>query len=376
MGKRVRNRRYTFARGAIAQLGERRAGSAKVAGSSPAGSINCEARDWGHSLQAIVGSEYGPPDGLRLREIERPPVGDDGVLVRVRAASVNPADWHLLRGEPYFARLVVGLRRPKKIVPGIDAAGVVEEVGAAVTGFRAGDEVFGGPGGAFAEYCRGVETDFARKPPGLTFEQAAAVPVAGCTALQALRDQGMLEPGQTVLVNGAAGGVGTFAVQIAKALGGDVTGVCSTSNVELVRSIGADHVVDYTVENFAEGGRRYDLILHVAGNRSLPDLRRALAPRGTLVLVGGGVGRDAGSGGLLGPMRQSLRAVALSPFVGQRLRMFVAKVRGADLAALAELIEAGKVTPVIDRAYPLAETSEALRYLEAGHARGKVVVTV
>ena len=298
------------------------------------------------------------------------------MLVRVRAASVNPADWHLLRGEPYLVRLVFGLRRPRKIVPGIDAAGLVEEVGAAVTEFRAGDEVFGGPGGAFAEYCRGGEKDFARKPAGLTFEQAAAVPIAGCTALQGLRDQGKLEPGQTVLVNGAAGGVGTFAVQIAKALGGDVTGVCSTRSVELVRSIGADHVLDYTVEDFARSGRRYDLILHVAGNRSLPDLRRALAPRGTLVLVGGGVGRDAGSGGLLGPMAQSLRAVVLSPFVGQRLRMVAAKVRKEDLVALAELIEAGKVTPVVDRSYPLSEVPQALEYLEAGHARGKVVVTV
>ena len=333
-------------------------------------------------MQAIVNTEYGSPDDLKLQEIDKPPVGDDGVLVRVRAASVNPVDWHRMRGEPYVVRpMMFGLRRPKKSVPGVDAAGHVEEVGANVRQFGLGDEVFGGPGSAFAEYVCGGEEDFAPKPAGLTFEQTAAVPVAGCTALQALRDHGQLQPGQSVLINGAAGGVGTFAVQIAKALGGDVTGVCSTQNVDMVRSIGADHVVDYTVEDFTRSGRRYDLIVNVAGNRSVSDLRRALTPKGTLVLAGGGVGREAG--GRLGLLVESLKLVAgslgvlvLSRFVGQRLLLFMAKIRTEDLVVLKELIEAGKVTPVIDRAYPLNEAPEAIRYLEAGHARGKVVVTV
>jgi NADPH:quinone reductase-like Zn-dependent oxidoreductase len=326
-------------------------------------------------MQAVVSDAYGSPEHLKFRDVEKPPVGDDGVLVRVRAASVNPVDWHLIRGEPYLVRLVAGLRRPKNTVPGVDVAGQVAEVGVNVTRFRPGDEVFGGPGSAFADYVCGGEEDFVVKAARLSFEQAAAVPVAGCTALQALRDHGKLQPGQRVLVNGASGGVGTFAVQIAKALGGEVTGVCSTRNIEMVRSIGASQVVDYTVEDFTLSGQRYDLILNAAGNRSLSDLRRALTPDGTLVLVGGGVGREAGSGGSLRPVVQSLKVVLLSRVIRHRLHTFIAKVRKDDLVFLNELIEAGKVTPVIDRAYPLSEVPEAIRNLEAGHARGKVVIT-
>ena len=323
------------------------------------------------TMQAIVNSKYGSPDRLELREIDKPALGDDGVLVRVRAASVNPYDWHFMRGLPYFMRLMSGLRRPKQTVRGVDVAGQGEAVGDNVTNLRPDDEVFGaGWGGALAEYVCGGESDFALKPAGLTFEQAAALPMAGCTALQALRDRGQLQPGQRVLINGAAGGVGTFAVQIAKALGGEVTGVCSTRNVDMVRSIGADHAVDYTVEDFTRSGQRYDLVLDTVGNRSLSDLRRALTPKGTLILAGGKGGR------LLGPLALLLRARLLSRFVAQRLLSFIAKLRKDDLVVLNELIEAGKVTPVIDRTYPLSEAPEAIRYLEAGHARGKVVITV
>ncbi|MFI5035547.1 MAG: NAD(P)-dependent alcohol dehydrogenase [Acidimicrobiales bacterium] len=327
-------------------------------------------------MEAIVNHRYGSPDGVRLQEVAEPPVGDDGVLVRVRAASVNPADWHLIRGEPRFSRLVFGLRRPKRVIPGMDVAGQVERVGANVKEFRRGDEVFGGPGRTFAHFVCGTEGEFVAKPATVTFEQAAAIPVAGCTALQALRDKGRLQPGQRVLINGAAGGVGTFAVQIAKALGGDVTAVCSTRNLELARSIGADHVVDYTVEDFTRSGQRYELIINTAGNRSISDLRRALTPTGTLVLVGEGVGRETGGDGVVRILAAAVQYLLISRFTKQRILMFLAKIRKEDLILLQELIEAGKVTPVIDRAYPLGETAEALRYLEAGHARGKVVLTV
>lgn len=322
-------------------------------------------------MKAIANSKYGSPDGLRLQEIDRPAVDDDAVLVRVRAASVNPYDWHFMRGKPYVMRLMVGFRGPKQPVRGVDVAGTVEAVGKNVTGFRPGDEVFGaGWSGALAEYVRAGENDFARKPANLTFEQAAAVPMAGCTALQAVRSHGQLQAGQRVLINGAAGGIGSFAVQIARALGAEVTGVCSSGNLELVRSLGADHSVDYTREDFSRSGERYDLIVDTVGNRSLSALRRVLTPKGTLVLVGGGGGR------LLGPIGFLLRARVVARFVDQRILSFVAKLRSDDLAALAELAEAGKVTPVIDRTYPLSEAPEAIRYLEAGHARGKVVVTV
>jgi NADPH:quinone reductase-like Zn-dependent oxidoreductase len=321
-------------------------------------------------MKAIANHEYGPPEDLELREIDKPELDVDAVLVRVRASSVNPADWHIMRGLPYLVRLSEGLRRPRRSVPGVDLAGEVEAVGESVTEFQPGDEVFGGRNGAFAEYVRGAERNFVPKPAGLTFEQAAAVPIAGCSALQALRDRGDLQPGQRVLINGAAGGVGTFAVQIAKAFGAHVTGVCSTRNVELVRSIGADEVIDYTAADFAGSGRRYDLIVDAVGNRSLGDCRRALTPKGTLVLVGGGGGR------WLGPLALPLRAAVMSRFVSQRLRPFLAQIKKPDLVVLKELIEAGKVTPVIDRTYPLSDTPEAIRYLEAGHARGKVVITV
>jgi len=321
-------------------------------------------------MKAICQYRYGSPDVLELRDIEAPAIGDDGVLVRVAAASVNPLDWHLMRGEPYLVRMMFGLRRPKGSRPGVDVAGRVEAVGTNVTGLRAGDEVFGGCDGAFAEYASGKEKNLVRKPAGLTFEEAAAVPIAGCTALQAIRDLGEVQPGQTVLINGAAGGVGTFAVQIARAFGADVTGVCSTGNLDMVRSIGANQVIDYTVEDFTRAGRLYDLILDLVGNRSMSDLRRALTPRGTAILAGGGGGR------LLGPMAQMLGSRILTRFVSQRLVMFIAKLNGKDLLVLAELIEAGKVKPVVDRTYPLDETATAIRYLEARHARGKVVVTV
>lgn len=322
------------------------------------------------AMQAIVNDKYGSPPSLEFQQIEQPVIGDDGVLVRVRAASVNPADWRPLSGKPYLLRPMMGLRRPNSRIPGIDVAGIVEAVGKDVTKFQPGDEVFGGRRGAFAEYVGGVERNFVPKPVGLTLEQAATIPIAGCTALQALRDKGQMQPGQRVLINGAAGGVGTFAVQIAKAYGAHVTGVCSTRNVDLVRSLGADQVVDYTQEDFTQGGQRYDLIVDNVGNRALRHLRRALTPKGTLVLVG--AKRD---GWLLGPLRLPLRLLLVARFVGQRLSFFIAKLLNTDLVILKELIEAGKVTPVIDRTYPLSETAEAIRYAEAGHARGKVVIT-
>jgi NADPH:quinone reductase-like Zn-dependent oxidoreductase len=323
------------------------------------------------AMQAIISSEYGSPDRLTLHELDKPAVDADGVLVRVRAASVNPFDWHEVRGEPYLIRVMgSGLRRPKSSRRGLDAAGTVEAVGENVREFRPGDEVFGSCRGAFAEYVLGTEGDFASKPARLTFEEAAAIPVAAVTALQGLRDRGGIQAGQRVLINGAAGGVGTFAVQIAKAFGADVTGVCSTRNMELVRSIGADHVVDYAVDDFTRNGQRYDLILDAVGNRSLRDIRRAVTAKGTLVIVGGGGGR------LLGPLAQFARALVLSPFVGQRVLLVFTNVRKEDLVILKELVDDGNVTPVIDRAYPLSEAPEAIRYLEGRHARGKVVITV
>jgi NADPH:quinone reductase-like Zn-dependent oxidoreductase len=321
-------------------------------------------------MKAISYHRYGSPDVLTLEDVDKPVIDADGVLVRVAAASVNPLDWHFMRGTPYFVRMMSGLRKPKNTRAGVDVAGRVEQVDANVTQFRPGDEVFGGCNGALAEYVSGAEKNFITKPTSLDFEQAAAIPIAGCTALQALRDVGQLKSGQSVLINGASGGVGTFAVQIAKALGADVTGVCSTRNVEMVRSIGADRVVDYMVEDFTRDGHRYDLIVDAVGNRSLSDLRRATTPGGIVVLTGGGGGR------LLGPMAKSLRAMVLGRFVSQRMLMFFAKLNNPDLLAIAELVEAGKVKPVIDRTFPLAQAPEAIRYLETGHARGKVVVKV
>jgi NADPH:quinone reductase-like Zn-dependent oxidoreductase len=323
-------------------------------------------------MKAIVYDEFGPPDVLRLADVDPPTPKEHEVLVKVRAAAVNPLDWHFIRGEPSVMRL---FGKPKARIPGGDVAGTVEAVGPNVSRFRPGDEVFGGCRGSFAEYVCGHEDRLAPRPARLTLEQAAAIPVAGCTALQALRDYGRVRSGQSVLVNGAAGGVGTFAVQIAKALGADVTGVCSARNVELVRSIGADQVIDYTAEDFTRQARRYDLILGVAGNAKVPDMRRALTPRGTLVVVGGGVGRDPDSGVTV-PGMLALMFVALASRLGrQRVSMLVAKIRSDDLELIAKLADEGKLTPVIDRAYSLDDAAEAVRYLEAGHARGKIVVT-
>jgi NADPH:quinone reductase-like Zn-dependent oxidoreductase len=321
-------------------------------------------------MKAIVQDRYGKADVLELKDIDEPVVGDDDVLLRVLAASAFIGDWHIMTGLPYLGRLVIGLRAPKARVRGQDVAGRVEAVGERVTRFQPGDEVFGTCHGSFAEYATAREGKIAPKPANLTFEQAATVPSTGATALQGLRDVGKVQPGQKVLIIGAAGGVGSFAVQIAKSFGAHVTGVCSTTKVDLVRSIGADDVIDYTRDDFAETGQRYDLILDTAGNRSVSHLRRGITPRGTLVIGGG-----EGGGRWFGVGRQ-LRALMLSPFVSQRLGTFIAKQNGEDLLVLKELIEAGKVTPVIDRTYPLSEVPDAIRYLEQGHARGKVVITV
>jgi NADPH:quinone reductase-like Zn-dependent oxidoreductase len=319
-------------------------------------------------MKAIVSTEYGSPDVMQLGEVGKPVVTDDGVLVRVRATSVNPFDWHSLRGQPYIMRMGGGLRRPTQTVLGIDVAGIVEAVGRDVTDLQPGDEVFGVRSGAFAEYVSG--RNFVPKPAGLTFEQAAAVPVAGLTALQGLRDKGGVQPGQQVLIYGAGGGVGTFAVQIAKAMGADVTGVTSTANVDMVRSIGADQVIDYTREDFTRSGQHYDVIFDIGAKRPLLKLRRGLAPNGTLVLVGGS------RGNWIGPVARALGALVLSRFASQTLRPFLSDVNKVDLLALKDLIDAGKVRPVIDRTYPLRETAEAIRYLETGRARGKVVITL
>ena len=327
-------------------------------------------------MRAIRYYRYGPPDVLELQDIDVPAVGDDEVLVRVRAASVNPLDWHFMRGAPYLVRAMAGLSRPRASAArlGADMAGSVEAVGTNVTEFRPGDQVFGGleDRGTLAEYIS-IRQDAAvlAKPAGLTFEQAASVPVAGCTALQALRDKGQVRPGHKVLINGASGGVGTFAVQLAKAFGAEVTGVCSTQNAELVASIGADQVIDYAREDFTRTGRRYDLLVDIAGNRTLAETRRVLAPKGVLVGVGG-----PNKGRWIGPLGRSVRMALLSPAVSQRMVFFLARQNKADLAVLRELLEAGKVTPVVDRTYALSEVAEAIGYLEEGHARGKVAITV
>ena len=324
-------------------------------------------------MKAIVQDTYGSADVLELREIDEPAIGDDDVLVRVRAAGVEPGVWHLMTGLPYLVRVLgYGLRRPKVRIRGRDVAGRVEAAGKNVSGFRPGDEVFGTADGSFAEYVRARPKTLAPKPANLTFEQAAAVPISGMTALQAVRDAAKVQPQQKVLIIGAAGGVGTFALQLAKTFGAVISGVCSTTKVDLVHSLGADQVFDYTREDFADGRNRYDVVIDTAGNRSLTQLRRALTPRGTLVIVGG----EGGGRWLGGFDRQILRAPALSLFVGQRLRPVVSKERSEDLAVLKELIEAGEIMPIIDRTYPLSEAPEAIRYLAEGHARGKVVIGV
>lgn len=322
-------------------------------------------------MKAIVQDQYGSPDALELREVDVPVVNDNEVLVRVHAASVNFGDWATMRGLPYMFRMVFGLRRPKVKVRGRDVAGRVEAVGKGVTQFQPGDEVYAEVNqGTFAEYTCASEDLFGLKPVNLTFEQAAAVPLAAGTALQGLRDTGKVQPGQKVLINGASGGVGTFAVQIAKALGAEVTGVCSTRNVDLVRSIGADHVIDYTKDDFTQAGLRYDLIFDLVGNHSLSGCRRALTTKGTLVLSSGNGSR------LFGPVERLLRALMLSLFVSQRLRPLAARQSKEDLVFLKELIESGKVTPAIDRTYSLSEAPAAMRYFGEGHARAKIVITV
>ena len=321
-------------------------------------------------MKAIVYHNYGSPDVLRCVEIEKPTAGDNEVLIKVHAASVNPLDWHFMRGTPYLIRMMIGLRKPKTKRLGVDVAGRVEAIGQNAKQFKPGDEVFGSCRGSFAEYVCTSEKALAGRPENVTFEQAASVPVAAITALQGLRDKGHIQPGQRVLINGAAGGVGTFAVQIAKSFGADVTGVCSTRNVELVRSIGADRVIDYTREDFTKSGQQYDIILDAIGNHSLSAIKRVLNPEGTYVGVGGPTGRW--KMGLTG----MIKAFVLSRFVRQNFVSFMAKLKKEDLTVLRELIQAGKVTPVIDRQYQLHEVPEAIRYLEQGHARGKVVITL
>jgi NADPH:quinone reductase-like Zn-dependent oxidoreductase len=323
-------------------------------------------------MKAIVRERYGSPNVLTLKDIDLPVIDDDGVLVRVRAASINAYDWHMMRGSPSLVRLMAGLRKPKSTAMGVDLSGEVEAVGKNVTEFRPGDEVFGQRVGALAEYVRGTAKSFlVPKPAGLTFEQAAAVPMAASTALQGLRDKGQIKPSQRVLINGASGGVGTFAVQIAKAFGAHVTAVCSTSNVDQARSLGADEVIDYTREDFTRGGRKYDLILDVASSGSLSSRRRVLEPDGILVGVGA-----ADGGRTTSIVAGLLETAVLSRFGNQKMPFFLAKNSKEDLIVLKELIEAGKIRPVIDRTYPLNQTAEAIRYLEAGHARAKVVITV
>ncbi|MFL6249422.1 MAG: NAD(P)-dependent alcohol dehydrogenase [Actinomycetes bacterium] len=322
-------------------------------------------------MKAIIYHRDGSPDVLRFDDAPAPVVKDEEVLIRVRAASVNPRDWHFLRGLPYVMR-PRGLRIPRDGGFGSDVAGQVEAVGRAVTRFRPGDEVFAHVlKGAFAEYTSVPEAVVGPKPVNLNFEQAAAVPLAGLTALQGLRDHGRVRPGQKVLIVGASGGVGTFAVQLARWLGAEVTGVCSTRNLDMVRSIGADHVIDYTREDVTRSGQRYDLLFQLAGTRSPWDCRRALTHRGTLIPSSG-----ESDGRWIGPLDRLVKAMVLFPFVSQRLALFEAKQSGDDLRLLQQLIEAGKMAPVIDRTYQLSETPEAVRYLETGHARGKVVIAV
>lgn len=322
-------------------------------------------------MKAIVYRCYGSPDVLEFADIAKPSPADGEVLVRVHAASVNPYDWHFMRGSPYFMRLGSGIGVPTETRLGADFAGTVESVGGNVTRFKPGDQVFGGSTGAFADYVVVREQGgLVLKPTDVTFEQAAGVPIAGLTALQALRDHGKIGPGQKVLINGASGGVGTFAVQIAKAFGAEVTGVCSARNADMVRSIGADHVIDYTKEDYTRGDERYDLIVDMVGNHSLSANRGVLIPDGRLVLVGGP------KGNWLGPLIGPLKAFLLSPFVGQDIGMMIAQFRHEDLVLIGELMQAGQVTPVIDRIFPLNELAEAMRYSESGRARGKIIISV
>src|SRR5437867_4188398 len=326
-------------------------------------------------MKAIVYCDYGVAN-LKLEDVEKPVPNDDQILVKVRSVSVNPYDWHFIEGTPKFMRAMIGgLRKPKDTRLGVDFAGTVETVGKSVTQYKPGDEVFGGSTGAFAQYlCRRATGSVAPKPAGLTFEQAASINIAGITALQGVRDKGKVQPGQKVLINGASGGVGTFAVQIAKSFGADVTGVCSTRNVDLVKSLGADRVIDYTKEDFTKGDQRYDVILDNVANRSLSECRHVLTPNGRFVLIGGG---GANEQGLIGPLALPIKAMVYSWFVPQKMGMMMAQPSTHDLTLLAEMVESGKLKPVIDRTYKsLSEVPDAIRYLEQGHARGKVVITV
>jgi NADPH:quinone reductase-like Zn-dependent oxidoreductase len=324
------------------------------------------------SMKAIVYRCYGPPEVLRFEDIAKPTAADGRVLVKVHAASVNPLDWHYMQGKPYIMRPGAGVGKPTSIFMGADFAGTVEAVGKNVTRFKAGDEVFGDRDGAFAEYVSVSENGaMALKPTNMTMEQAAAVPIAGITALQALRDRGKIQAGQKVLINGASGGVGTFAVQIAKTYGAEVTGVCSGRNTAMVRSLGADHVIDYTKEDFTQADARYDLIIDNVGNHSLSEYRRVLNSNGALIVVGG-----PSENSWLGPVTTLIKAYLVSPFVSKKMEFMLAQANKEDLEVLRDLMQTGKVTPVIDKRYPLSETAAAIAYLEQGHARGKVIIAV
>ncbi len=323
-------------------------------------------------MNAIVYRCYGSADVLELEEVEKPVPGDNEVLVKIKAAAVNPLDWHYMRGSPYIMRLIgAGIGKPEDTRLGVDFAGTVEAVGSGVTGFKPGDDVFGGASGAFAEYVTIAEDrGLVLKPANISFEQAASVPIAAITALQALRDKGQIQPGQKVLINGASGGVGTFAVQIAKSYGAEVTAVCSGRNEEMVRSIGADHVINYKQQDYTEGGQQYDLILDMIGNHSLSKNRNVMKPGGKLILIGGA------KGDWVGPLMGPIKAMMYSPFVDQEFIMFIANMDKQDLADIGELMKSGKVTPVIDRRYSLKEVPSAIRYSEEGHARGKIIISV
>ena len=323
-------------------------------------------------MKAAIYDRYGPPEVVHIRDVEEPAPKEHEALIKVRAASINPLDWHFMRGTPYFVRLMTGLRKPKITRLGVDVAGQVQAVGRNVTEFRPGDEVFGTCRGALAEYVCTSESALIMKPENVTFEQAASVPLAAFTALQGLRDKGQIQAGQKVLINGAAGGVGTFAGQIAKGFGADVTGVCSTRNLEMVRNIGADRVMDYTRQDFTTSGQRYDLIFDLVGNHSLSAFRRVLNPRGIYIGAGGGGPEVHWLDVLTGPIKTLL----LSMFVSEKFVPFLARANKKDLTTISELIKGGTVTPVIDKRFPLSEVPEAIRYLEQGHARGKVVITL
>ena len=328
----------------------------------------------GARMKAVVYCDYGGPEVLQIAEVSKPTPTDDQVLIRVQVAAINPLDWHFLHGTPYLMRMESGLRKPKSGRIGVDYAGTVEAVGRNVTAFKPGDEVFGEKNGALAEYiCVGADRAVVLKPTNLTLEQASGIGIAGVTALQGLRDIGHVQAGQKVLINGASGGVGTFAVQIARSLGANVTGVCSTRNVAMVRELGAHQVIDYTKEDFTQGAERYDVILDCVGTQPLAGFRRALTPKGICVLIGGG-GPDDGN--WIGPLSRPIKALFMAPFVSQTFTMMMAEPKQSDLKILADLMQAGKVTPVIDRRFKLSEVVDAFRYLEKGHARGKVLILV